>query len=321
MSAQPNEQVFEEAAAWMIELREGGLRGLRAPRFMEWLERSPLHVAAYLEIAALWDDIPRLMTKESVDVDALIASARGERARAIFRPAIWIAALAASLVVAIVLWMQPRTQTYQTQIGELRSITLDDGSTVHLDAKSHVRVRLASDARTVELLEGQAMFHVAKDVRRPFIVSCDDTRMRAVGTQFDVYRKAFGKKVVTVVEGRVAMLPGAGRSEIFLDAGDQVVVTTGSVVQTNRADMAMAVAWTERNVVFRNTPLSEAVAELNRYNRRQIVIDDASLHGIRISGIFSSTNPASLLLFLREQLKVSVQESDTAVHISRGTEE
>ncbi len=73
----------------------------------------------------------------------------------------------------------PRPQTYATQVGEQRSIALNDGSTVELDTRSRIRVRLERDARKIELLEGQALFHVAKDERRPFIVSCDEVRVRA----------------------------------------------------------------------------------------------------------------------------------------------
>ncbi len=83
-------------------------------------------------------------------------------------------------------------QTYATGIGEQRSIVLADGSTVDLNSRSKIRIRFSSERRGVELIEGQALFKVAKDHARPFVVDSDGTRVRAVGTQFDVYRKRRG---------------------------------------------------------------------------------------------------------------------------------
>jgi len=89
-------------------------------------------------------------------------------------------------------------------VGEQRSIALADGSIIDLNARSRIRVRLSKDERDVELLQGQALFHVAKDNSRPFVVRSDTTVVRAVGTEFDVYRKKNGT-VITVLEGRVVV--------------------------------------------------------------------------------------------------------------------
>ena len=89
-------------------------------------------------------------------------------------------------------------------MGEQRSIQFEDGSTVDLNSRSKIRVKYSKQERDVELIEGQALFHVAHDTSRPFIVAVGATRVRAVGTQFDVYKKSNGT-VVTVVEGRVAV--------------------------------------------------------------------------------------------------------------------
>ncbi len=98
-------------------------------------------------------------------------------------------------------------------------------------------------------------------------------------------------KLVTVIEGHVAVLPGTGRSEVLLGPGDQVTVTAESVTRTEPTDVDQATAWRQRSVVFHGTPLGEVVAELNRYNRKQIIVDDPSMQAVRINGVFSSTNP------------------------------
>src|SRR5262249_53251968 len=93
---------------------------------------------------------------------------------------------------------------YSTDIGEQRTIALKDGSRVELNARSKIKVLYSKERRSIELIEGQALFSVAKDPTRPFVVSSGNARVRAVGTQFDLYRKPVGT-VVTVVEGRVAV--------------------------------------------------------------------------------------------------------------------
>jgi len=118
-------------------------------------------------------------------------------------------AIAASIALLTILagsltLMKLSSPIYATALGEQRSIQFEDGSTVELNSRSKIRAKYSKEERDVELIEGQALFHVAHDTGRPFIVSVGATRVRAVGTQFDVYKKANGT-IVTVVEGRVAV--------------------------------------------------------------------------------------------------------------------
>ena len=101
-------------------------------------------------------------------------------------------------------WGLSKPTTYSTAIGEQRSFTLADGSTIELSPRSRVRVRLSDRERDIQLLDGQAFFTVTKDVNRPFVVAVDQARVRAVGTQFDVNKRRSGT-TVTVLEGRVAV--------------------------------------------------------------------------------------------------------------------
>jgi transmembrane sensor len=115
------------------------------------------------------------------------------------------AALTAVIVGAALLsWYLERGSVYATMVGERRSLRLQDGSSVELNSRSRIRVRFSKSERDVELVEGQALFHVEKDVARPFVVRSEAVRVRAVGTQFDVNRMTAGT-TVTVVEGRVAV--------------------------------------------------------------------------------------------------------------------
>lgn len=388
-----NRQILEEASDWFVDFRVGDVDAAAGERFDEWLRRSPEHIRAYWEIAKTYVELPSLAEASRLDVDALIAYAhsggnvvpitagappsetrataqhtpRAERAarHPVRRPRI-LAAAACMFVatLAVAFWWQSRHHPrYSTDVGERRSLTLADGSTVDLDARSSIRVEFSSAERRVELLDGQALFQVAKNKQRPFIVRSGDATVRAVGTEFSVYRRSSGT-TITVLEGRVAVYanvedtphpskpaslglntsrpdaaqpptPGATGAApalpaapaglvdpvrgaaVLLSAGEQVTVTPATVPEPKHVDLTATTAWMQRPLmILDGTKLSDVVEEFNRYNHRQLVIESATLSDFRVSGVYSSTDPASLLRFLREQPGIRIIESDAEVRIT-----
>lgn len=369
-----NAQILEEASAWFVEFSEGDVRPPARQDFNRWLRMSPEHVRAYLQVSTFWEDAPLLGKSRTLSADELIARARAstnvvpmevgtrttsERRRIEYlhssvRPRLLaIAASIALAAVGLTLWMQSVRGTYSTGVGEQRSITLSDGSTIELNARSRVRVRFRDAERTVHLLEGQALFHVAKDVARPFVVRSEETRVRAVGTQFDVNRTRIGT-IVTVLEGRVAVLPsesdspsnvpgrgatnavgmgtnpllseGATRSgevdrsdqttSVYLDAGEQVTVTGTASHRPTHTDPAAATAWRQRKLQFASASLTEVADEYNRYHEQRLIVRDPRLESFHISGVFSATDNASLLAFLRQQPSLNVRATDSEIEIT-----
>jgi transmembrane sensor len=377
-----NRQILDEASSWFVDFRVGDVDAGARERFDQWLRQSPEHIRAYMEISKTYVELPAGTPDGKVDVEGLIARARSEsqanvvpldRAganQASMRQDIpsrgsagdrtrgrrfALRALAASLALAIlggglfVALHLTRDPVYATDIGERRSITLAEGSTIDLNARSRIRVHLTEAERDVELLTGQALFEVAKDPARPFIVQSGGTWVRAVGTQFQVDRKS-GGVTVTVVEGRVMVLaagaagsaPAAGGSSpslpgpqaahesraggeaavepassasTSLSAGEQVTVADGVIAQPKRANIAQATAWMQHRLIFDASRLADVVDEFNRYNTRQLVIENTELADLHISGVYSSTDPTSLIRFLKEQPGVQVVESDSVVRI------
>lgn len=259
----------------------------------------------------------------------------------------WLAASVAVLVMMVGLIVTRAVfdgSTHSTGIAEQRSILLEDGSTIDLGARSKVRVSYSERARNLELLEGQALFKVAKDPARPFVVATNGVRVRAVGTQFDVHNKRSGT-VVTVLEGSVALLrddrPAAGgtpnlstsssvdasneprvgsdaaSAPLTLAAGEQAIVDVQSNARVQSADLAAATAWTRRQFVFEATPLAEVADEFNRYNKRRLVVRDASLGDLRISGVFSAADTELFVRFLRNRPEILVTETDREIQVSR----
>jgi transmembrane sensor len=420
-----NTQIYEEACAWFVESRAGDLDDTGRREFDRWLRKSPEHLSAYLEIAAIWNEGPSLDPQSKWTTHTLIelaleskddnivslprpiagdlspdvstrrvsAPSPAERKRAHVSSKdlgggwlrrwrrLAIAASVLAIVGGMLTMLEFSAPIYATALGEQRSIQFEDGSTVELNSRSKIRVKYSKQQRDVELIEGQALFHVAHDTSRPFIVAVGATRVRAVGTQFDVYKKSNGT-IVTVVEGRVAVYsapqgllsetsggaptlpvpaqaptPSSGSasprqhsvapssaaspisspsasnperqpaqsnpltlgpvssSSFLLAAGEQVTVRADTAQKTANPNIAGVTAWRDREIVFESASLSDVAEEFNRYNKRQLIIEDPQALTFHVSGVFSSTDPDSLIRFLKQRAGVKVTETASQIRI------
>jgi transmembrane sensor len=237
------------------------------------------------------------------------------------RPRPWLfTAVAASLTVAIgYLWVMHTVggpMTFSTSIGGFQRIVLEDRSAIELNTDSEVRVALTPQLRRVELVRGEAIFEVAHDAVRPFIVSAGRTAVRAVGTKFDVRR--IGNSVeVTVDEGKVVVgEPSLLESKAdllavsipLLTAG-QSALASGSGIQLKqlpKREMARKLAWQNQMLAFDGDTLADVAAQFNRYNTRQLVITDPSVATLRIGGYFRPTNLDAFINVLQSDFGIGV---------------
>ena len=365
-----NRQILEEASVWFVEFRLGDIDRIRRRDFMRWLKRSPDHIRAYMEISGAYARLPRAGLASKTDIEGVMARASA-RSKAVItenveelsclrpmakpatasrgrpgRTARMAACFALCFVglAAVASYVLLRVPAYATQTAEHRSITLDDGSRVELNARTRVRIVFTATQRRIDLIEGQALFHVSKDAHRPFIVSTSRARVQALGTRFDVHLGNSGT-TVTVLEGSVAVLDATALRDretvtatelqtqvasqvssiddagspapVVLAAGEQAIITRSSISRPARANVAAATAWTQGQFEFDETQLSDVVEEFNRYSRLPIVIESPELAAFRISGIYSSDDPRSLVRFLRNQPDLVVTETTTEIRIRR----
>jgi transmembrane sensor len=328
--------ITEQASAWWMLLNHGDATPADHHAFGEWVARSPERVEAFLQTTRLtralqckdlqWPDTPvetLIREAKSASAEVIGLPMRGKRHASIeYRASSWTRRVAVVGIVALVAggvsWRFLSTERYQTDIGEQRSVVLSDGSVVTLNTSSDIEVHMAKDHRTVELLSGEALFDVARDPIRPFDVAAGNTTVRAVGTQFNIDRRA-SNTTVTVVEGRVAVFtnndPGAGPSvdkaaNLPVVAGEQLIVAPRTTPRAARIDIGTATAWTQRKLVFEHRPLGEVADEFNRYNRERIEIQSPQLRNQEITGVFEANNPESFLTFLEKIPDVTVARSD-----------
>jgi transmembrane sensor len=312
--------ISQQAARWWVVLHTKDASAAEKREFVEWVGRAPERVEACLRVAQVHAAVSRAdvgwpqTSAEELVRDALAAP---DDSVIPFRPDIlpkreeerrgpalrWVAGVAASIIVMAGLgWsLTPsRSEQFQTKVGEQRSVLLADGSRVTLNTASKIEVHLHADHRVVQLLQGEVLFEVAHDAQRPFDVHAGHVVVRAVGTQFDIDRRA-ARTAVTVVEGRVTVLAAGSRTGSLpeLSAGDRLVVdSAGPGALEHDVNLAEATAWTQHQLVFHHRPLGEIADEFNRYNVGRIEIRSPSLREQEVTGTFRSNDVASFVAVL-----------------------
>lgn len=310
-------ELNQQAIDWLIKLRADDISDQDMHGFADWLSQDAAHAAAFAEAEDTYNDMIdagislRQKLGESIGAEKTKSTPNSKPAIAV-NPAIsrrqtkrWLAiplTMAAALLIAV-LGVMPKQahlfdaylSDYHTGTGELRDITLADGSRLLLNTNSAVSVDYQDDLRVIDLHHGQVRFTVAKDSKRPFEVHSGGLSVRALGTVFEVYNQATGDVRVTVQEHAVSARFLAGDSPrltdnpaVVINEGQQLHYQGGNrLPKPQNSDISQLSAWQQQKLFINDRPLSEAVAELNRYRNGRIVVPDANLNHQRITGVFA----------------------------------
>jgi len=292
-----------EAAEWFITLRDGDITEESYLKWQQWLGRSDANKQAFAKAECYWKQLDNITNPPWNDTghDANnISSGEDNLARAGRRSRfmVFAAAIAATILIALSVELfyhndfsaRAETTTYQTARAGHKIIKLADGSKINLGALSIVNVNYTRAVRHLTLVRGEAIFSVAKNKKRPFVVRVGTGSVTAVGTRFNIH-SGDRNVTVTVLEGvvvvnpdladnktRTAPLPkvSAGRAVSYDNKGD-----ISPVVKTN---VAAAISWEKGMLVRVDTPLASVIADVNRYSAREIIIGDPALDNIRFTG-------------------------------------
>lgn len=322
-SVMTEEQVMADASAWLARLQRDAVDEADGLAFEAWLSEDPAHAAAYRRTLALWQEFESCAGEV---LDELAAeSARAARRRPATRR--WMlgaggAAIAAGLAVAVLPSLQTpgASQTYATEKGEHRKITLADGSIVDLNAETRMTVRFTRAERQVMLADGQAIFDVAHNPDRPFTVAASDRIVRVVGTQFDV-RNRDGDLSVTVVRGKVQVRPATASSSAarayLLTPGQRLEVARTGVETLKTVDPEEALGWRAGRLVYRAQPLAAVVADINHQFVQQIEISDPALARTPVTGVIVLDDQSAVIARLSLMLPVRSIPSERGVVLLR----
>lgn len=364
-------RVSHEAAMWLLRLEEDESVQTRA-EFDRWIRQGPVYLEEFYFAQMMFAELDRLDSSFRLglvhSLDSVVEfpssstnsvspqcpafdeqqkpfglKTRATHAKPSWMQPGWLWGLAASIVIAVALLsaVVPSRSVYATETGSQESIKLEDGSVIHLNTNSKAAVRFSNAVREVRLLRGEALFDVAHDATRPFIVVSGDVRLRAVGTRFNVYQRGADQTRVSVLDGIVQVsvraecseltlpcseedlvsapspvgtsVPRQGsRGVIRLAAGDEAAIVGSKIVKEMKPDVARAVAWRARRLVFSGNSIAEIANEFNRYSKRQIRVEGQLIRERRMTAVFDADDPSPLIDFLT---------SDPAVEVIRGQRE
>jgi transmembrane sensor len=303
-----NADTIDHAATEWVARIDRGLKDDEEIALEQWLAADARCKGALERAQMVWRNLDRAQVFRIADdqrraPDAAMhapdathapraAKGRGSKAAA------YAAALAAAVIVSVGVWFGLNRNDLSTTVGEIRQVPLNDGSRVTLDTGSRIAVEYRAETRTVRLESGEALFEVAKDPQRPFVVQAGNIRVRALGTAFLVRRRSDDDVDVTVTKGVVDVWSETHRprTAVRLKAGTGTSLTGGTVAppqDLTARQIERAIDWKLGIVNLDGRTLGEAAAEINRYNRLRVVIPDPHLAAQPLVGNVSSSDPAA----------------------------
>ncbi|WP_144034456.1 FecR domain-containing protein [Sphingomonas sp. IBVSS2] len=303
-----------EAADWAIRRENGPLSEPEQRAFETWLAGDERRAGALLRADAALAFLDRgralagLSFNEVPHASGYVPDSEPEFGEGI-EQAHWLSrrklvgsGMAALVAVGITSFLAlPRTEKIVTQLGEVKRTPLADGSVATVNTASRITVAMSKNMRNISLDDGEAWFEVAHDRARPFVVRAGDVSIRAVGTAFSV-RRTDGGVDILVTEGVVeAWRDDQSATPSRIAQGERAFVADAKGSNVNIAQNAVAVradseidrtlAWRNGDLALNGETLDYAVEELNRYNRRKIIVGDRELGRSPIVGYFKVNEP------------------------------
>lgn len=316
-----SDDIDDVAAQWVLRQDRGELSPEEQRELDTWIESNSLHLGAFVRAQVIWVDLDRVA---ALNAGRAAAEEPGEKRRSLARAASFTAAFIATALTLFAVAQTHLSGRETTEVGEMRRITLDDGSAVALNTASVMQVRFARDERHVVLRRGEASFQVAHNKQRPFVVEAGDVSVRAVGTAFTVRMREEGDVTVVVTEGIVEVTRDGA---IFTEKAQkqralrdqEVIVAARQPITTlplSKQEIARRLAWKGGQLVFDGERLDEAVAEVNRYTATPVRIESETLAGKSFVGVFRTGDARAFAYAAAAAFNAHVHEDADALRIT-----
>lgn len=309
-------EIDDLAADWAVRRDLGSLSAPEQAEFEAWLNADVRHLGAYARAEAVLARLERLSAVGREPEEDVPAPAWNRRRTLLAAGA--ATAAAAGIGVALV----PRgaqEERLSTEIGQMREIVLTDGSIVSLNTNSEISVAFTEQARNITLHRGEALFEVAKNRSRPFVVSAGGTQVRAVGTSFTVSYLPERPVQVLVKEGIVELqrsdVPQA--PPVRAAANVRAIVPLDAPIATTampEQKLARDLEWQYGRIALDNETLADAAEEFARYSEVRIVVDP-SVSARTVTGLFASNDPVGFAKIAATVLKLQTEVRGNEVRI------
>ncbi len=321
MRAGAEMSIDDLAAAWVAREDRAPLSGDESAERDAWLQADARHFGAYARAHAVLARTDRARALSAGGMDRAYTAQAPRRARRLLRWAVAVAATVGVLAIGVQRH-EDGADYYATRKGEILRVPLQDGSAITLDSDSQVRVLFSDSRRDIQLLQGEALFDVAKNPERPFVVRADETDVTAVGTSFAVSlteRRSGGVEVL-VREGVVDVADTQGAvAPARLVANYRALANRSHGIRIEAVatdDVDQQLAWREGMLSFNGDTLSVAAAQFMRYSDTRIVIDDPLVGSRRIVGLYSASDPLGFARSVALSLGLVVQQHGNVVRLS-----
>lgn len=293
----------EQAAAWFLRMQEGDCNDAERQKFETWLAANVAHRSEYQQYVQLWHNLDQ--------VGSVTTPSRRRKTRT----GIVLAVL--FVILGTVQWAASREEIITTALGQRQHIVLADGTAVDMNTATVLRVAMSGYTRKVTLEQGEALFNVAHSALRPFEVHAGNGILRDIGTLFNVTREN-EKTTVAVLEGEVQVKldDPASAAAVTLHGGEQLSYSARDRSAISAVDAKAATAWREGRMIFHETPLAEVINQINRYHSRQIVLTDARLSDLKVSGEFNTADREGLIRALKILFPLSSEERGEVTTLS-----
>lgn len=306
------DRIEAEAARWIARRDAGPLTEAENRALDAWCAGDPRRLGALVRLEAVNARIERAQALQGLPIPPHGFGWRRAIAAAV---AVVLLGLASVWQLGLFAPAAIDRRELATRVGEQYRAQLVDGSTVELNTASKASVELRPDVREVRLSSGEALFEVAKDKARPFIVKTALGDVRAVGTMFSV--RVDDGLDVTVSEGIVSIERGDG-AVVRLAAGERFALSaSGDAIRAARPpeEIQRAFAWREGKLAFAGETLAEAAATFNRYNRLRIEVVGKA-RTMRFGGYYRASDPEGFVAALGESLPIEMRRDGTTLIVT-----
>lgn len=320
------ERIDNEAREWFTLMQSGSVKATEQHELQQWLQADAAHQKAYEQYQLIWQDLGNINAAEVAALKRSVKPSFMESLRGIFaglqllnpKSQFGLALASVAILAIVIIGLQPEkisVQEFATATGEVKNITLADGSEITLGAKSQLKAWATDKERRIILVSGQAFFKVAKNPQRPFWVDAGETKVRVVGTQFDV-RKGSDRTRVAVLEGivNVSIVNASGTnkstntSPVVLTAGQQVTrLNAGSFEAVNAISVSELESWRNGRLIYLRASLADVVADANRYFKGSISLGSKNLADLKVTAAVSTDQMDALTDMLASSLPVVLQ--------------
>lgn len=304
---------LEQAAEWFAVLRSGAVSDEERAEWHAWLDMCEEHRLAWQRVEAISNGLA-LPKAAPEAANAALSAAVLQRRRTLKMLSLFAVAgligLGVSRNSAVQTALADLNADYRSAVGEIRNLTLADGSEIWLNTNSSLDQDYDAQIRRIKLRKGEVLIATHPDTHmpaRPFIVYSAEGSLRALGTRFNV-RQLDGKTRLSVFEGRVEVVPvGAPTASRIIEGGQQVDFNRNEVMAVAAVDPTQQ-AWSKGLLVADNMPLGAFIEELARYRSGYLACDPA-VADLRVVGGFPLNQPDQALAMLEASLPVKVHQT------------